>query len=198
MYESSHHDDKQVLAESRARSEYGLDTLADVPIARYNSYMGNCYAVYRRGDLRVAQANQKAAKAAAAAIATEIKERELEAEYGGPEGLKRKREEDAIIARKKRECDAAAAKKAASVASMVALMVDLFSKNLSCDGRGLPAHDSNMAKPQAKEMFRLTENDLSKVSHRLTPCYHKDSYKLMITYYFHIPHDNYHTLIITH
>ena len=159
-----HKDDKQVLAESRARSEYGLDTLANVPVARYNSYMGNSYAVYRRGDLRVAQANKRAADAAAAAIATEARERELEVEYGGPEGLKRKREEDAVVAKKKREDDVATAKKAASTATMTALMVDLFSKNVPCDGRGLPSHDSNMSKKQAKTTFKLTDTDLTKVS----------------------------------
>ena len=76
-----HKDDNKVLGAARARSEYGLDSLANVPIVKYNTpQTGDTYAVYRRGDLRVAQANQLAAKAADDAIATEARERELEAE----------------------------------------------------------------------------------------------------------------------
>ena len=160
-----HKDDNKVLGAARARTKYGLDSLANVPIAKYNTpQTGDSYAVYRRGDFRVAQANQRAAKAADDAVATETRERELEAEYGGPEGLKRKREEDAVIAKKKREDDMVAAKKGAVTASMAALMVDIFSKNLSCDGRGLPAQDSNMSKTQAKKTFNLTDSDLAQLT----------------------------------
>ena len=121
----------------RALTEYGLENLDNVPIARYNQYHGHCYAVYRREDLKVAQVNQKVAK-----------EQQLEKEHGGPEGLKRKRADDAMVS-----------KKAATIASMSNLMVELFTKNGTCDGHGLPALDSNMPKAQAKEMFKLTDSD---------------------------------------
>jgi hypothetical protein len=144
-------DDLSVLAQTRALDEYGLHSLKDVPIARFNNgQWGTCYAVYRRGDLRVAQEKQRREEAAKAAIAAEKRERELEAEHGGVEGLKRKREEWDIAARKKRELDDLAAKRAARVSAMSILMVALLAKNLSCDGTGLPATGSNLAKPQAK------------------------------------------------
>ena len=90
----------------RARDEYGatnaeLDALARRGRFGWGQYMGNAYKRYYKSDLQPIkdrierQRREREAAAAAARAAAEAKERALEAEHGGKEGLAAWRAEEA-------------------------------------------------------------------------------------------------------
>jgi len=149
-----------VLAEDRALSHYGLTSLKDIPIARYNLYMGHSYPVWRRGDLAIAKMEKEQKEFAERVAANEVAEQELERQYGGKEGLKRKRDDDAAEAEQQKAKYLFELDRSAKVARMAVVVEDMFAADISISDTALaalPKLDTNMAKPQAKTMFRLTD-----------------------------------------
>lgn len=135
--------EKQVLALSRACSEFGL-TVAEVEAitpARYNACHGNSYAVWNKQQL----SDARTAKQAAA-------ERALEEAHGGKEGLAAHRAAQAAVEEKKR-----AGKRAEICRTQIAELMP---------GRSAPQAlpDFVSTKKDAKALFFLTDADLKKVS----------------------------------
>ena len=137
-------------------------------------------SVYSVDVLREAQEKKRANAKALQVAEAEAAERALEAQYGGKEGLKRKREEDALEAIRKKEADEARARRFRTINEMAGIMIDSFKQVGRCSGANLPDVTANMPKPQAKDTFYLTDTG-DRVTFLNAPGFVRDFFSYSLT-----------------
>jgi hypothetical protein len=181
----------QVLSTDRAVSEYGLTREELNEIESSGRHMhGNYYPVWNVRDLS-AYREEKRAKLRKLKIEEDENKENLLIEEFGVEGLKRKREEETIVKNQKREEENVVrnqknkeereiANRNQNIHSMTSLMIAI---RKSLGTQKLTAltvtPETVLAKPQAKEMFSLTDGKLRECSDLGPSGRSKSSYKVI-------------------
>jgi hypothetical protein len=154
--------EKQVLGIDRAMAEYSLtlEEVQAIPIHRYNSYMGNSYAVWCREDLINARTQKRLVLAAERKVVQEAEEIRLEAQYGSKEALAEHRRIEREAADKAYEEAAAKRDKECAKTELESLRAKI---SVLQPGAVTPAPlpTAGVNKKLSKEMFFLTDKDLA-------------------------------------
>lgn len=169
----------QVLSTDRAMNEYGLTREELNEIESSGRHMhGNYYPVWNVRDLS-AYREEKGAKLRKLKIEEDENKENMLIQEFGVEGLKRKREEETIVKNQKIKEEREIATRNQNIHSMASLMIAI---RKSLGTQKLTAltvtPETILAKPQAKEMFGLTDGKLRECSDLGPSGRSKSSYKV--------------------
>lgn len=155
-----------VLSKDRACTQYGLTLkdLENIP-SSCRSYMGNYYPVWKVSDLEVAKTAKRRQELIDKQKELDDKENALIQQHG-VEGLKRMREEEAAERAKKAAAEQTERIRAADLRAMATEMTEIRLQ-IGPSPIKIPeiemSLDSKVPKPQAKEMFGLSETKINRL-----------------------------------